>query len=128
VQFKMPLRIANKADILERVEGHLTSRTQVCSFSHVDTYTGVCMPLADIAKIVRPRGILLVCDGAQGPGMLNIDVKQLDVDTYASSSHKWMLAPKGCGLLYVSPAARQRIRPMPLRGGFAVYTASSINT
>ena len=52
----------------------------------------------EIAAITRPRGIILVCDGAQVPGMLQVDVKALGVDAYASSSHKWMLAPKGSGL------------------------------
>jgi selenocysteine lyase/cysteine desulfurase len=68
---------------------------------HVDTITGMVYPLADVAKITRPRGILLVCDGAHAPGMLHMDLKLLGVDAFASSSHKWMLAPKGSGLLYI---------------------------
>jgi selenocysteine lyase/cysteine desulfurase len=46
------------------------------------------------------------------------------VDTYASSSHKWLLAPKGTGLLYVRGEARDRVRPMCLESGYGAYTAS----
>jgi selenocysteine lyase/cysteine desulfurase len=86
------------------------------------------MPLAEIARITRPKDILLVCDGAQAPGMLDVDVRQLQVDAYASSSHKWMLAPKGTGLLYVRKEVQDRIRPVTTwtAGGsqYAAYTAS----
>jgi isopenicillin-N epimerase len=127
-QIHLPTPIASKDEILQRVEDGITSRTRVCSFSHVNTTTGLRMPLAEIAAITRPRDILLACDGAQVPGMLAVDVKQLQVDTYASSSHKWMLAPKGTGLLYVRKEVQDRIRPASafVSGGgsyYAPYTA-----
>ena len=125
VPITMPAPVRDKAQFLELVERHLTPRTKVCSFQHVDTITGMQLPMADIAAITRPRGILLVCDGAQAPGMLDVDVKALGVDTYASSSHKWMLAPKGSGLLYIRKEVQDRIQPVLLYSGYNVYTATS---
>jgi selenocysteine lyase/cysteine desulfurase len=125
VQIKMPAPIRDKAHFLDLVKKHLTRRTKVCSLMHVDTITGMQLPLADVARITRPRGILLVCDGAHGPGMLKIDVKALGVDTYASSSHKWLLAPKGSGLLYIRKEVQDRVQPLLLYSGYNVYTASS---
>jgi selenocysteine lyase/cysteine desulfurase len=90
----------------------------------VSTITGLVMPMAAIAELTRPRDIVLVCDGAQAPGMLDVDVHALGVDTYASSSHKWMLAPKGSGLLYVRREVQERVRPLFLRSGYGAYTAS----
>ena len=57
--------------------------------------------------------------------MLRIDVKALGVDTYASSSHKWMLAPKGSGLFYIRKEAQERIQPLVLSTGYNAYTAAS---
>jgi len=57
--------------------------------------------------------------------MLDVDVKALGVDTYASSSHKWMLAPKGTGLLYIRKEAQERIKPLFMYSGYSVYSASS---
>ena len=122
---EMPNPVTDKAQILERVERQISKRTRVCSFSHVDTITGLQMPLADIAAITRPKDILFVCDGAQGPGMLDVNVKSLDVDTYASSSHKWMLAPKGTGLLYIRKEVQDRVQPVMLYSGYGVYSGSS---
>ncbi|MFT5089341.1 MAG: selenocysteine lyase/cysteine desulfurase [Candidatus Latescibacterota bacterium] len=121
---EMPNPVKNKAEILERIESHISKRTRVCSFSHIDTITGLQMPMADIAQLTRPKDILLVCDGAQAPGMLNVDVKALGVDAYASSSHKWMLAPKGSGLLYVRKEAQERVQPIMLYSGYGSYSAS----
>ncbi len=124
VTIEMPAPVRDRAQILELVERHITPRTKVCSFSHICTITGLVMPLAEISQITRPRGILLVADGAQAPGMLNVNVKDLGVDTYASSSHKWMLSPKGCGLLFIRDEVQDQIKPMMLRSGYGVYTAS----
>lgn len=121
----LPTPVESKEQILQLVEDHLTPNTRVCSFCHIMTETGLQMPLAEIAAITRPRGILLVCDGAHAPGMLQVDVKALGVDTYASSSHKWMLAPKGSGLLYISKEVQDRIQPVALSGGYWVYSGAS---
>jgi selenocysteine lyase/cysteine desulfurase len=121
---KMPNPVQNKEEFLRVFEQHLTPRTRVVSLMHIDTITGMVYPLADVAKITRPKGILLVCDGAHSPGMLNVNLKKLGVDAFASSSHKWMLAPKGSGLLYIRREVQDRIHPIALYSGYAVYSAS----
>lgn len=124
VKIEMPPAVGSAEEVVALVEAHLTPRTRVCSFSHVCTITGLVMPLAAIAEVTRPRGVLLVCDGAQAPGQLAVDVHALGVDSYASSSHKWLLAPKGTGLLYIRQGAQDRIRPMCLESGYGAYTGS----
>jgi selenocysteine lyase/cysteine desulfurase len=121
---EMPRTVESGQQLVDRIEAGITPRTKVCSVSHVDTICGVRMPLAEIAELTRPRDILLVCDGAQAPGMLRVDVKSLGVDTYACSGHKWLLAPKGSGLLYVREEAQDRIRPAFLHSGYQAYSAS----
>ena len=122
---EMPTPLRDKDEFLDLLERQLTPRTRVCSLMHVDTITGMRYPLADVARITRPRGVLLVCDGAQSPGMLDVDVKALGVDTFASSSHKWMLAPKGSGLLYIRRQVQDRVHPVFLHSGYGAYSASS---
>jgi len=118
VYIRMPREVRSKQQIVDLVREQLTSRTKVCSLSHIETITGVQMPLADIAAITRPLGIILVCDGAQAPGMLDVDVKALGVDTYAFSGHKWMLGPKGSGLLYIRREVQDRVQPAFLFDGY----------
>ncbi len=56
--------------------------------------------------------------------MLQVDVRALGAGAYACSSHKWMLAPKGSGLLYLRTGVQDRVRPPILRSGFGCYSGS----
>jgi len=42
-----------------------------------------------------------VVDGAQAVGMIPVNLGELGCDFYAASGHKWLLGPKGTGVLYV---------------------------
>jgi len=41
-----------------------------------------------------------------------MSLRDLDIDVYATSTHKWLQTPKGMGLMYVRSGAQERIRPM----------------
>lgn len=88
-------------DTLERVRASVTPRTRVVSVSHITCTTGMVLPVRQIAALCRDRGVLSVIDGAQAVGMIPVDVHDLGCDFYATSGHKWLLGPKGTGLLYV---------------------------
>jgi isopenicillin-N epimerase len=98
---------------------------EVCSFSHIETINGAKLLLAEITALTRPKDILLVCGGAQAPGMMPVDVKALGVDTYAYSGYKWLLSSKGSGLLYIRKEVQNRIHPTFLFSGYKSYRASA---
>ena len=64
------------------------------------------------------RGIALVVDGAHPPGMMRLDLGRVGGDFYASSPHKWLLAPQGTGLLYLAPRWRETLWPSLASGGW----------
>jgi selenocysteine lyase/cysteine desulfurase len=91
------------------------------------------VPLADVAQAVGPRTRLVACchvgwisgsvapaelgdldvpvllDGAQGVGAVPVDLSALRCDAYAGAGQKWMCGPDGTGMLYLSPALRERL-------------------
>ena len=103
----------------------LTPRTRVLSFSHLVSSTGLRMPLRALSLLARDRGCLAVVDVAQAAGGVAVDVKALGCHAYATSGHKWMLGPKGTGLLYLSAELGDRVDPIQLQAGRAAYSASS---
>lgn len=124
-KFEMPTPAKNKQQIIDLVEENITSRTKLLMLSHVITVSGLRMPIKEIAAIARDKGIFFIVDGAQAPGMLNVDVHELGCDVYAFSGHKWLLAPKETGILYIRKAVQKRIiSPFYLAGNTA-YTKSS---
>lgn len=120
-----PLQPGCAKEIIKLFQAKLTKKTKVISGSHVTYTTGLRLPIAELAALARENGSLLVFDGAQAPGGLVVDVKQLGCHAYASSAHKWLLAPMGTGLLYISEEAKDRIQPLLLTGGHRVYTGHS---
>ena len=83
--------------IVDRMAKAITPRTRVLSFSHLLSSTGLRMPVAELSALARARGCIAVVDGAQAVGGIAVDVKALGCHAYATSGHKWLLAPKGQG-------------------------------
>jgi selenocysteine lyase/cysteine desulfurase len=94
-------------------------------FSHVLTSSGFRMPVAELSALARRHGLLSIVDGAQAAGGIAVNVKALGCHVYATSGHKWMLGPKGTGMLYISREAGDRIDPIGLQSGRQAYTAAT---
>ena len=101
VQMKLPKPAHSPGEILEIVRGSFTPRTRVLFLSQVITGSGAILPVKEICAAAHERGILTVIDGAQAFGHVPVDVRDMGCDAYVSCFHKWMLAPAGCGVLYL---------------------------
>ncbi len=113
------------AAIVDRFATAITPRTRVLVFSHLLTSTGLRMPVAELSALARARGCIAVVDGAQAVGGVAVDVKALGCHVYVTCGHKWLLGPKGTGLLYLSEDIGRAVDPIALEGGRAAYSNSS---
>jgi selenocysteine lyase/cysteine desulfurase len=111
--------------IVDRFAKQITPRTRVLSFSHLLSSTGFRMPVAELSALSRRRGCIAVVDGAQAVGGIDVNVKALGCHAYATSGHKWLMAPEGTGLLYLGAELGRKIDPIALESGRAVYSDSS---
>jgi selenocysteine lyase/cysteine desulfurase len=99
---------------VEAVAGLIDESTRVVSVSAVDFATGQRRPLAALGDLCRARGILFCVDAIQALGALRLDVERDRIDCLAADGHKWMCAPEGCGILYVSRRWVERLTPRRL--------------
>ena len=112
----------NNADaILNRIKDNIKKETKVISVSHVFSATGLRMPIAEISSLARSKGIICIVDGAQAAGAIKVNVKELKCHAYATSGHKWLMGPKGTGLLYLSKDVQDIIRPMQFEESYNTY-------
>jgi isopenicillin-N epimerase len=93
--------VQNAEQVLNLFNDAITPRTRVMFFSHITTATGVVLPAKELCALARGKGVLSAVDGAHVIGMMRLNVQELGCDMYSSSQHKWLLAPKGSGFLYV---------------------------
>ncbi|MCA9108645.1 MAG: aminotransferase class V-fold PLP-dependent enzyme [Planctomycetaceae bacterium] len=121
----IPTPPESEEEIVDLLAAQITPKTKVISVAHVTTTTGLVLPIAKIAELAESNNCILCVDGAQGPGAMNINVRELNCDTYATSAHKWMLAPKGTGLLYINKRAAEKVDSLRLQDGYRYYTATS---
>ncbi len=109
--------------LVERVVSAIRPETSMIVLSHVMTANGLILPIAEIARETRKRGVLIAIDGAHGPGALSIDFSELqDVDFYGGNFHKWMMGPKGTSFGWVPERHQKALRP--LSAGWTTFEAA----
>jgi len=101
-QAVMPEPANDPQEIVEAVFREVTPKTRVIAVPHIISGFGTVMPVKEICTEARKRGIFTILDGAQCVGHVKVDLSDIGCDAYYSSLHKWLLAPPGSGLLYVS--------------------------
>jgi len=116
--FSLPVPASSEDALYRAVVEALTPITRVLTLSHVTFTTGTILPVRRIAALCRERGIVCVVDGAHPPGMLQTDLGAIGADFYASSPHKWLLAPQGTGFLYLGERFRTSLWPTLASGGW----------
>jgi selenocysteine lyase/cysteine desulfurase len=117
-EVKWPAPAEDPNTILNAFADAITPRTKVIMASHAMYQTGSLVPLKPLAALARSRGIITAIDGAHPIGMVKMDMHDLGVDYYASSSHKWLCAPTGAGVLYLRRASQDRLWPTVVSTGW----------
>ena len=97
---KIPIPPKSPEEVTEALISAIGPRTRVLSFSGIAYTTGLILPIRQISEAARDKGVITVVDAAHLCGQVPINLHELGCDFFASSPHKWMLAPAGCGILY----------------------------
>lgn len=84
---------------MEAYKTLFTEKTKLVSVTYVSNVLGTVNPVKDIVRIAHEHGVPCMIDGAQSTPHMKVDMKDLDCDFYAFSSHK-MYGPTGIGVLY----------------------------
>lgn len=86
---------------LELMDESIKENTKLIVLTHSSNLTGTLMPVKEVGKIARERGILFCVDAAQTAGLYPIDVEMMNIDLLAAPGHKGLLGPQGTGFLYI---------------------------
>ena len=103
-------------EILAKIESAITDRTRLVFLSHIQYSTGLRMPVEEIRRMTKDRGIMMLLDGAQTAGHIALDMKAIDCDFYAIPGQKWLLGSEGIGALYIRQDMIPQVQPVHVAG------------
>jgi isopenicillin-N epimerase len=118
VRTPVPLPIGDDEEVVETIWAGVNDRTRVLYLSHHTSRTALTLPVAELCRRARERGIVSVIDGAHVPGHFPLNLRELDPDFYVGNAHKWLCAPKGAGFLYVRRELQRKVHPLVFSWGY----------
>lgn len=74
-------------------------RTKMVAVAHVSNALGMINPVKEMTAIAHKHQVPVLIDGAQAVPHIPVDIKDIDCDFYAFSSHK-LYGPTGIGVLW----------------------------
>lgn len=84
----------------EQVKNAIRFDTCLVTIMYANNEIGSVMPIAEIGKICRERGVFFHTDAVQAAGHLPINAAEQNIDMLSLSAHKFH-GPKGVGVLYI---------------------------
>lgn len=112
VKVPVPVPPTELDDLVQLFERAITPRTRLILLSHPVNLTGQMFPVRKICDMAHARGIEVVLDAAQSFGMIDHRIADLGCDYYGTSLHKWLMGPKGTGMLYVKRDKIEKVWPL----------------
>ncbi|MBS1577690.1 MAG: IscS subfamily cysteine desulfurase [Bacteroidetes bacterium] len=95
------LPVNNKGNIdLAELKASIKPNTILIALMYANNEIGNLLPVKEIGRIAKEKGIIFFSDATQAIGKVPVDVNKDGVDVMALSAHK-LYGPKGIGALYI---------------------------
>ena len=121
------------------IESAITEKTRLIAMTGASNVTGTILPIEQVGRIARKKGVAFLVDAAQCAGSMMLDVEKLHISMLAFPGHKGLLGPLGTGGLYVAPGveltpllqggtgteSRSRLQPADFPEGFEAGTVNA---
>lgn len=88
-----------KEETIENFKKSFKKNTRLCIVTAVSNVFGNILPLKDLSAIAHENGAYFFVDGAQGAGVIELDMKKQGIDCLCIPGHKGLLGPMGTGAL-----------------------------
>ncbi len=112
---------------MAELEQKVNDRTRIVAISHSQFASGFAADLESLGAFCAERNIDLVVDAAQSLGVLPLYPQTYGIAAMAASTWKWLLGPRGGGLMYTSPAFRAKLTPTMAGAGLMKHRYEYLN-
>lgn len=118
IQQNISLPITSKEQIIDNFFEGYTDRTKAIFISQITSMTALIFPVEEICAKAKALGLITIVDGAHVPGHIPLNLNTLQADIYTGACHKWMMTPKGCSFLYITPELQNNFDPVIVSWGY----------
>lgn len=105
---------------LESFASLVRRNTKAIVCTHASNVNGMILPIGELGRFCREKGILFLVDAAQSAGVLPIDLQEMKIDLLCTAGHKGLYGITGTGLLLVN--TDYPLRPL-MEGGTGSLSA-----
>ena len=109
-----PVTARGEVDLIA-FKGLLSARTKLVAFAHVSNALGTVNPAAEMTRLAKAVGAVVLIDGCQSAAHFKVDVPALGCDFFAFSGHK-TFGPTGIGVLWGRPELLDAMPPYQFGG------------
>jgi isopenicillin-N epimerase len=118
IEAHVPFPISDDQECINAIKKRLNKKTKLLVIDHITSPTGIIFPIKEIIAECKKNKIPVLVDGAHAPGMIPLNLNELDADWYTGNCHKWLFAPKGCALLWTHPKHQHMMHPTVISHGY----------
>lgn len=101
---------------LSALEDMFRTSTKAVIVLHASNVCGTIVPISEVGRICRRRGVFFVVDTAQSAGTIPVDMEEACIDFLAFTGHKGLLGPQGIGGFVISEELNRQMEPL-IAGG-----------
>lgn len=112
----------NDDETLYNFKNAFTRDTRLCVITAVSNVFGDILPVRKLTEFAHSRGARVIVDGAQGAGVIPIDLTGDEIDCLCVPGHKGLMGPMGTGVLLLNG-----VSPKPLKTGGTGTASMSYN-
>ncbi|MCW5945975.1 MAG: cysteine desulfurase [Fimbriimonadales bacterium] len=108
--------------VLEAFDRLVRKGPVIASFASVSNALGTVNPIKEMIEMCKSNGVPTLIDGAQSVPHTRVDVRDIDCDFFAFSSHK-AFGPTGIGALYGREELLNAMQPYQYGGDMILYVS-----
>jgi len=117
VVVEVPFRVENAEEVVDLVMDAVTERTVLALIDTVTSATGLRMPFEKLVDSLQKEDVDVLLDAAHGPGIIPLNLGEIDAAYCTGNCHKWLCTPKGSAFLHIRADRKNVVRPLSISHG-----------